>query len=75
MAYKIQTRKPGEVRFVDTGAWLTCAKCIEQMRAMSPLSEEMQIVDEEGYVVATTSGIQEMNIWRRDATGDSRSKR
>lgn len=54
VAYKIQTREAGANRFTDATEWLTCAECIERMRAMSPFSGDLQVIDEHRHVVATT---------------------
>ena len=53
MAYDIQTRKAGDSQFADAGEWLTCSQGIDQMRAMSPFSGDLQM-DEQWHIIATT---------------------
>jgi hypothetical protein len=69
VAYKIQTRKAGDAHFADASEWLTCSECIGQMRAMSPIIGEIQIVDEQRHIIATTLGKESL------ATGDAKTPR
>ncbi len=54
MAYKIQKRNAGETLFADASDWLSCGECIERMRAMSTFAGDVQIVDEQRHIIATT---------------------
>lgn len=75
MAYKIQTRNADALQFADASEWLTCEECLQLMPNKMPPEGDLQIVNEQSHIIATTvrkNVVPERSVLKPSRTAKSR---